>query len=209
HGRRRLDQPGDVAVPRGALDEIGAAVHEAVERHVPRRRVGAPHVAQAAAALLGEADLRDQAENPMALIEEAERAGLRAARLEDGAQRGLERVLGCDGRGGDLPEPLAQYLAHRAGPHRRRRLAGSLRRDCPRTWPAPDPAWVAWSAPRTTRSRASPPARAPGTKAAAAPRIERRARRTSPAARRSPSAPSRSTRTAPKRTSPSSATWAS
>jgi len=131
HRRRMLDQARDVAVARHALDQVGAAVQEPVERHVPRRRVGAARVAQAAAALLGKADLRDQTEEPLPLVEEAEGAGLRPARLQDGAQRGLERILGRRGVRGDLTQPLAQRLPHRGRPSRRRGRGRRLRRRVP------------------------------------------------------------------------------
>src|SRR5206468_9850318 len=65
-------------------------------------------LAQPLAALVREPHLRGQAEELVALVEEAEGAGAGVARLEHGGERRLEHVLGRGGAGGDLAELLGE-----------------------------------------------------------------------------------------------------
>jgi hypothetical protein len=49
-----VDERRDVPIAGGAVDQIGAAVEQPVERHVPSRGVATAHGAEAAAPLVGE-----------------------------------------------------------------------------------------------------------------------------------------------------------
>src|SRR5206468_937996 len=109
----RLDQRRYVAVLGRALDQVDAAVEQAVERHVPPGHAAAAYLAQALAALVREPHLCGQAEELVTLIEQAEGAGAGAARLEHGGERGLEHVLGSCGTGGDLAELLGEARERR------------------------------------------------------------------------------------------------
>src|SRR5207247_1792500 len=109
----RLDQRRYVAVLGRALDQVDAAVEQAVERHVPSGHAAAAYLAQALAALVREPHLCGQAEELVTLIEQAEGAGAGTARLEHGGERGLEHVLGSCGTGGDLAEPLGEACERR------------------------------------------------------------------------------------------------
>src|SRR5439155_918529 len=84
----RLDQRRYVAVLGRALDQVDAAVEQAVERHVPPGHAAAAYLAQALAAVVREPHLCGQAEELVTLIEQAEGAGAGAARLEHGGERG-------------------------------------------------------------------------------------------------------------------------
>src|SRR5207247_11282161 len=107
-GGGRLDQWRHVAVLGRALDQVDAAVEQAVERHVPPGHAAAAHLAQPLAALVREPHFRGEPEELVALVEEAEGAGAGVARLEHGGERGLEHVLGRGGAGGDLVELLGE-----------------------------------------------------------------------------------------------------
>ena len=121
HRRRRFHQPRHVSIARGALDQIRAAVHEPVERHVPRRGVAAADRSEPPTSFVREADLRCQAEDVLPGVVETERAGVRTALLEQRAQRRLERLLRRP-RGRDLRQTLREARGPRAdGP---RRLGG-------------------------------------------------------------------------------------
>src|SRR5262249_6331276 len=71
HRADGVDQPGHVPIVRGALDQIGATIEQAVEWHVPRGRVPVPHAPEPLASLVRETDLRREPQQPMTLVEEA------------------------------------------------------------------------------------------------------------------------------------------
>src|SRR5581483_9834681 len=115
-GGRVLDEARDVAIAARALDQVRAAVEQPVERHVPARRVAAADAAQRTAALVREPALRGEAEEAVALIEEADRARPGAGRFEHHLERPLERLLGRRHRRRHLAEPVAERRWTRAGP---------------------------------------------------------------------------------------------
>ena len=121
HRGDRVDQPRHVAVPRRTLDQIGAAIEQPVKRHVPGRRVPVPHAPQPLAALVRQPDLRRESQQGMSLVEEADRSGPHRARLENGTERQLERILGRGGRRCDLLQLLAERYPGAGG---RRREGG-------------------------------------------------------------------------------------
>ena len=128
HGRGRLAERRDVAVLRGAVDEVRAAIQEAVEGHVPARHVAAAHAPQAAAAFVGQAHFGGEPEKLLARIEEAECAGPDRAHLDHRRERRLERVLGRNRLGRDGLQALADVRQRRAGRAARRPPGGAGRR---------------------------------------------------------------------------------
>jgi hypothetical protein len=115
--RGALDERRHVAVLRRAVDEVRAPVEEAVQRHVPAGDVPAAHAAEAAAALVGEVALGGEPQELLPLVEEADGAPRAAGRLDDPAQRRLERVL----RRRRLADDRLQALGGLVGLVRRRR----------------------------------------------------------------------------------------
>jgi len=109
-----------LAAARGGVDQVRSAIAQALERHLPAPGVVLPDAAQGAAAFIGDPDLGGEPEEPVAHVEEADRSGLCAGRLEDGLQRRLERVLGRLA-GGDRAQAIGEC---RSGVRRRRRHRG-------------------------------------------------------------------------------------
>ena len=93
HRAGRIDQRRHVAVLRGAVDQVGTTVEEAVERDVPAGRDTAPYATELPASFVRQPHLGGETQQILAGIEEAERAGRGAALRHDRAQRRLEHVL--------------------------------------------------------------------------------------------------------------------
>jgi hypothetical protein len=113
HRRALLHEARHVAVLRRALDEVRTAVEEALERHVPRVRIAAPHALQPAAPVVGEPDFRHEAKDRVARRTRTRRRRPRAS-PRSRPQGAVERVLGERGGGADLRQPLAQLVGETA-----------------------------------------------------------------------------------------------
>ncbi len=126
HARVPADERRHVAVLGRVLDQVGPAIDDAVKRDVPAAGIAATDRAQPAAALVGDAGLGRQPQDRMARIVQAERSPDRAGRFDDGAERGLERVLGHLDARGDRSQLIEQRRLRRR--HRPGLPAAGLRR---------------------------------------------------------------------------------
>ena len=124
--RAGFDQRGHVAVLRGAFDQVGAAVHQPMQRHVPARDVSAADGSQLVTAFVGQAFLGGESQHLPAGVEEADRAGRSPGRFEDRVQRRLEGIHRLRGRSPDLVQARGQ----------RRAVHGPGGRGPVRAWPA-------------------------------------------------------------------------